>query len=1267
VSFNTRLLTSASASVLARFAVLALVVTPIVSVTPAAAFDLSGDEDDTEYTTTVKTGDTPSAGQSIILNGTPTDASQAGVLVNSNTDVTIDGAITLRDREVTDDTDVAYTLTGGVGIKVDVVRGAGSNLRLENGAAISIVEVRGAGYDSDEDGFADLDTDEDGILEGSPAVDGVNQRIGLWINNTIAEALIGESGSSITIEGNGDNGSNIVAGVLIGATLSNNLDLSTRISMFGDQARGVDIDAAITGDYRQRGDIDVRGEGGVGIDIGTAITGSLLIESLVNATGYSTAPTPQRGVDESELTADESNANANERRRGGSAIDVAANVSGGILINGSLNTIQTPSETQALADIAEARTDDDGNLVDITAQKTLPFHFDANRASGRVTTYGEASGEAALKISSTIGSLTGSTLETFLDTTNDDGEAVPEEDTDPQLDVYDSTREFFYSHGLMNRGTIAANSWYDGFKADAVRVEAGATIHGGIYNSGSISATAYNGDATALGLNAGALNDGLRSDSSILLNEGTISASVTTHTGSDSTKTKSSNTATAIVLADGVAPAGGLILNRGTIFASSNHITAATDDAAATSVVGEHAIALDVSAVTSALHITQSMRQADALLSSGANSNTNPYLNGGDLDIDRTGNIGENDDGNAINIADGKIDTRDIAAPSITGEIRFGSGANEFRLLAGTMTGNIDFAGGADDLFIGNSMEDDANSEDDFEDNEYTAPITSFSGTIENGASSDLTLTLGGQTAITAEKTRLHFIGQEGRDLNDDGDDGDLGEEFEGLDITSLTLSEKADLRFTIDPTFLSGAVLDVTNLTVGTDATISPFITRLPGLDADGNPEARVLTLIESSSDLSSLSSTINDNLLEDGHPYIYNVSLAVDETGTKDAIAATFALKEASELGLNKTEGAAWPAVISHFGTNETLEARLSAITDGDDFVAYYDQLLPQHGDGTMKQLASLGEAATGAVGQHLQIVAAGGRRDGDGWLQQFGDYRKQDGTVETDTVSGTSYGLAIGYDAPASFTEALGLYAQMSFTSVNEKPSLLPNGLAPNRNEVKAESFGVGAYLADALGPVRYELSAAAGSIAFDSVRGVQFNGLSDVLSAAWDGTSTSASARIIYPILEDDHLLRVEAGRDYFSLEQDDYTEQTAFLVDPELALRVRGGSSDMTSDYVGIRGSLVRGGGSPSDIVWEPNYYLGWRSVAEYSPYSAKANFVGNDTEFDLTSQDEISDSTELGLGLAAHNDYFAFEFNYRGKFGDGEEVHGGGISVRLLF
>ena len=100
-----------------------------------------------------------------------------------------------------------------------------------------------------------------------------------------------------------------------------------------------------------------------------------------------------------------------------------------------------------------------------------------------------------------------------------------------EADFYDSTGEFFFSHGLVNRGSIEANGWYDGVKADAVLLD-GATIHGGLFNSGTISATAYNEDARALIIGTGAeLNDGLRSDNAVLLNEGTISAFVGTHTG----------------------------------------------------------------------------------------------------------------------------------------------------------------------------------------------------------------------------------------------------------------------------------------------------------------------------------------------------------------------------------------------------------------------------------------------------------------------------------------------------------------------------------------------------------------------------------------------------------------------------------------------------------------------------------------------------------------------------------------------------------------
>ena len=170
-----------------------------------------------------------------------------------------------------------------------------------------------------------------------------------------------------------------------------------------------------------------------------------------------------------------------------------------MIIGGVMNSRLTPDEDDEV-DAFKARRSDGDQDNDITDLKTDPYHFDENRALGSITTYGEADGEAALKITANIGSANGATREVLLDTANDDDEE--------EEDFYNSTGEFFYSFGLMNRGTIAANSWYDAVKSGSYQIDTkatgvllngtSATIHGGIYNSGLISATAYNSNAIAL-------------------------------------------------------------------------------------------------------------------------------------------------------------------------------------------------------------------------------------------------------------------------------------------------------------------------------------------------------------------------------------------------------------------------------------------------------------------------------------------------------------------------------------------------------------------------------------------------------------------------------------------------------------------------------------------------------------------------------------------------------------------------------------------------
>ena len=394
-------------------------------------------------------------------------------------------------------------------------------------------------------------------------------------------------------------------------------------------------------------------------------------------------------------------------------------------------------------------------------------------------------------------------------------------------------------------------------------------------------------------------------------------------------------------------------------------------------------------------------------------------------------------------------------------------------------------------------------------------------------------------------------------------------------------------------------------------------------------------------------------DTYLADETPFIYDVSLR-DES---NATFADFSIKSANDLGLNKTEDAALNAVISHFNNDDLREQRLTALDDGDNFRAAYRQLLPHYSDGTAQQLSGLADMATGAVSQHLQLINAGGRRGGDGWVQQFGDYRKQDASINGAAVSGTSYAIALGYDLPVSMIDALGLYLQMGFSAVNEKSA--------GTNEVTSESIAYGAYLSDQIGPLHFQLNAAYGFVDLESERLLNFSGLADQTGASWDATSTAASARLAYPILQNEHVLRLEAGLDFFRLDHDDYSESE--IVGRGFAMQVKGGASEKTSQFIGLRGGYRRGGGDPVAVCGSriiisvgaplPTYRLiGQRPISSARMRALPCSRILNRKTrwISASALPRIMIILPLSLIIAV-------------RIADDEETHGGGVSIRLLF
>ena len=171
-----------------------------LAVATAWGFELKPDTDDTDYPTySNSVTDADPDGDSILIDGTPTNDSSALLINSDNVDVTIDGVITIHSHQENGD-ESTTALTAATGVKITGADN-GRSIRFKSGARIYIIEGlsladrRGPDYDADSDGFADNDVDQDGISEGSHALDGNNLRVGFWKVGAMSTDIIGEAGS----------------------------------------------------------------------------------------------------------------------------------------------------------------------------------------------------------------------------------------------------------------------------------------------------------------------------------------------------------------------------------------------------------------------------------------------------------------------------------------------------------------------------------------------------------------------------------------------------------------------------------------------------------------------------------------------------------------------------------------------------------------------------------------------------------------------------------------------------------------------------------------------------------------------------------------------------------------------------------------------------------------------------------------------------------------------------------------------------------------
>jgi outer membrane autotransporter protein len=544
-------------------------------------------------------------------------------------------------------------------------------------------DITNKGLITIDDDYTAKDTNNDGIPEGRFAEGTGRYGIRVTGPGTYTGVLLNDVSSVITVEGNNS------AGISVESAFVGTFSNRGAINVTGDNNFGVRIasGAPVTGDVRIRGSVNALGENSVGVALDGDVTGQVLLQGAIVVRGYRFASRPTTAEGLALLITDPNNI-----LQGGPAVRIAGNVTGGILLD-------IPP-----ADLSSTNDDEDGDGI-----------TDSTEGSSAIIVQGRA---PALLVGS--------------DTANITIGVVGAGDL---------------AYGLVIRGSIASSGVLDDVSSTGVQIGGdggfATTLTGGVRIEGIITTRAYNAEAQGLHLKSGAAADviwnagtifsiysatsaplaqedafdirGLRIDAgatvSTVHNAGVISASVT------------GERSNAIAIQD-LSGTVDLVENTGQISAlvSPDDDAADTDDAdtdASDELVVGRGIAIDLR------------------LASGATIVRQVGINDGDDDGDPA-TIDTDTDGDGVDDAD---------EPFIIGEILFGGGADLLDLQNGFFSGAVSFGDGADTFRIDGGTQVRSNITDS--DGQLAIELTNGELTLTGTAVIDATsLTVGADSSL---------------------------------------------------------------------------------------------------------------------------------------------------------------------------------------------------------------------------------------------------------------------------------------------------------------------------------------------------------------------------------------------------------------------------------------------------------------------------------------------------------------------------------------
>lgn len=698
--------------------------------------------------------------------------------------------------------------------------------------------------------------------------------------------------------------------------------------------------------------------------------------------------------------------------------------------------------------------------------------------------------------------------------------------------------------GVQIDGSIVGAGLYTGVDGNGLLIggQGGAvTVANGIGINGGVGATSKDATATALRLGAGASVPKLQNAGGIEAKSGATADSkaiaVKVDAGAQLGTISNSGAIKATVGESGSAT--GILDTSGTVTLIENSGGIEASGAKADS---DRNIAIDLSANTTGATIKQTVV---------ASGKTAPSIKGD------------------IRFGSGN-DTLDLADGSFSGDAFFGAGTATYTLSGDAWhNGNVTFGAGADTMSLaGTSL---FNGTADFgggADVLNIAGTAYFSGKLANSGS--LAVNLTGGALDLASPTAL----------------GSLNVGADGILVATLDKEAGMGSLYTVAGTasFADGSKIGV----------------RLANVDdAEGSYVVVEAGTLTGASDL---------ELATNAMPFLFKADFGTPANANQ--IVIDIVKRTATELGLNRSQTSAYDAIFAALGNDEDIERVFLGINDGDVFRSTVSRMLPDHAGGTFEGI-SLGSRAFArqVADPPSPVYSIGGV-----------DVILSSALWSSDKDAGetAAYDLGgFGFSAAGEVDTKLGAFG-LSATWMWNEYDQLGGDLSAN-----SDTYELGAYWRGHWGGLTAFGRGSIGKVDLDGWRLFKYT-LDDKdverqIRGEWGGTLMTASAGLAYELGGGGAFFaRPSVSADYISLDEDGYTETGG---DEALDLTVE----DRKSDEFAVNGGLTLGinftGNGPRDENWfRTEVEGGWREVVGGELGSTTASFEGG-TPFTLTPEE----------------------------------------------